>query len=267
MIPFLKMHGCGNDFVIIDARKHDALCLLDAPQLIARISDRRFGIGCDQFIMIAPHATASAAMLIRNCDGTEAGMCGNAARCVASLLLAETGKAQITLAVGARMLRAVADGENVSVDMGPPHTVSEADIGLNLPAGICVDMGNPHIVFFVDDATQVPLTEIGPRVETHPHFQHKTNVEFASPLVATGDVPRMRMRVWERGAGITLACGSGACAVAVAAMHKGLCHESVNIQMDGGTLNLKRDSAGHIWMTGPVAHVCSGTLAPELLGR
>lgn len=258
MTRFLKMHGCGNDFVVLDARKHDFQGFLADVGAVSRVADRRFGVGCDQLIAIAPHAHADAEMLIRNADGTVAGMCGNAARCVADILLRETGKAKVVLQVGARALECWrGDTAFVTVDMGEPKGLGNLAVLPELPEAVTVDMGNPHAVFFVPDADAVELEGLGPRVETHALFPNRTNVEFAS---VTGQ--GIRMRVWERGAGITLACGSGACATAVAAVSRKLVGRKTDIRMDGGTLNLEwRESDGHVLMSGPVTYVFEGSLA------
>lgn len=253
------MHGCGNDFIIIDGRKTDVSGLLADTKRIATLSDRRFGIGCDQFIVIAKSDKADVEMVIRNSDGSVAGMCGNAARCVASLILDETGKGRITLSVGPRTLDCWRDGQ-VVVDMGAPANIGTASGFDGLPEALTVDMGNPHAVFVVDNADKIPLEIQGPRIENDPQFPDRTNVEFVS---REGD-GHLRMRVWERGAGITLACGSGACATIVAAVQAGISPRKAKIRMDGGSLELEwRESDGHVLMAGPVTHVFTGSL-PDL---
>lgn len=256
MIDFLKMHGCGNDFIVIDGRKHDVTALLADRNAVETLCDRRFGVGCDQLIVIAESRKADAEMLIRNADGSEAGMCGNAARCVADILLNETGKPKITLSVGSRLLEGWRT-DDVTIDMGAPASLGKAKLLPGLLDAITVDMGNPHAVFVVDDAEAIALETIGPKIENHPLFPNRTNVEFISKA-ADGTI---RMRVWERGSGVTLACGSGACASMVAAASCGLTPRRARIRMDGGTLSLEwREGDGHVLMAGPVTYVFKGTL-------
>lgn len=257
MLEFIKMHGCGNDFIVIDARNQDVSAFLGDTQAIAQACDRHFGVGCDQLIVIQNHASADAEMLIWNADGSRAGMCGNAARCVANTLLKETGKPEITLQVATKTLKAWMDNGTTVVDMGQPLSVGQADVGLNMPQGFTVDMGNPHIVFIVGDAEKVDLEKIGPQIERHAMFPNRTNVEFISRK-SDGSI---RMRVWERGAGVTLACGSGACASAQAAVAQNLGARKMQMHMDGGTLTMEvRETDGHILMAGPVATSFSGVL-------
>lgn len=254
MTEFLKMHGCGNDFIVMDGRKADLSGLLADKSTLSRLCDRRFGVGCDQFIVIGNSQTADAEMLIRNADGSMAGMCGNAARCVADIILKESGKPEITLSVGPRTLKCWRDGD-VVVDMGAPASIGEAVVLPDLPKAITVDMGNPHAVFLVDNAEAVALEQLGPTVEKDALFPNRTNVEFVSREGAG-----LRMRVWERGSGITLACGSGACASVVAAVTKGISPRKTAIRMDGGTLHMEwRESDGHVLMAGPVTYVFKGT--------
>jgi len=256
-IAFRKMHGCGNDFVILDARTDDVGGILADSGKIAAICDRRFGVGCDQLIVIQPHADADAEMLIRNADGSVAGMCGNASRCVADILMNESGQSQIKLVVGSKTLLCHRENGMVVVDMGPPLANGVADVEMdNVPEAVTVDMGNPHAVFVVNNADAVDLAGVGPRIERHSLFPHKTNVEFISSTPSG-----IRMRVWERGAGVTLACGSGACASAWVAWKLGLAPRSMDVAMDGGTLRMTiRESDGHILMSGPASAVFSGTL-------
>jgi len=261
MIAFTKMHGLGNDFVVIDRRK--APVALDAARICA-IADRRRGVGCDQLITIDPPSNDGAvALRFFNADGGESGACGNGTRCVAAALMGESGVASIALETGGGLLEAerLADG-TVAVDMGVPRTdwtgiplARDMDtMSLPVTAGplrdpVAVGMGNPHCVFFVDDAESVDLAELGPEIERHPLFPERTNVEAAS--LAGPD--RLRVRVWERGAGITLACGTGACAVAVAANRRGLAGRRVTVEMDGGALAVDWRTDGHVVLSGPVA--------------
>lgn len=266
MTPFLKMHGLGNDFVVFDARK--APVALDRAQARA-LADRRHGIGCDQVIVMERSTNgADAAMRIFNADGGEVESCGNAARCVARLLMDETSTRAVKLdSAGGPLICSEADGQ-VRIDMGMPkfdwhdiplreerNTTSFAlDVpGANLPAlkeAAAVNVGNPHCVLFVEDAESAPVESVGPPVETHALFPQRTNVEFVEVL----SPDRMRMRVWERGAGVTLACGTGACASVAAARRRGLCGRQVDVTLDGGTLRIEWEGEGSaIFMTGPTA--------------
>jgi diaminopimelate epimerase len=275
-LPFLKMHGLGNDFVVIDVR--ESALAIDAERARA-IADRRRGVGCDQLITIErprdPRATAF--MGILNPDGSEAGACGNATRCVAWLLMRDGSPEGVVIETVAGLLEArPAAGGLVSVDMGPARLdwreiplAGPADTGVldlsvgPLSAPTAVGMGNPHAVFLVGDADAVDLTRWGPEVEHHHLFPARTNVEVVQVL----GPERLRMRVWERGAGITQACGSGACAALVAAVRRGaIPGRRATLVLDGGELLIEWREDGHVLMTGPIATSFSGTLAPELLG-
>lgn len=269
------MHGLGNDFVVIDARRRAYAPSADDVRAIA---NRRTGVGCDQFIVIEPGQTAGSAafMRIRNSDGGEVGACGNASRCVGWLLMEETGADSVQFDTAAGVLHARRAGAGlICVDMGPAR-LDWRDIPLAEPADTlrldnvamaglvgpaAVSMGNPHAVFFVDDAETAPVTELGPVFEHHPMFPQRTNVEFASLL----GPDRLRMRVWERGVGVTQACGTGACATAVAAARRGLTGRKVEVVLDGGSLFIDwRDSDGHVLMTGPATVAFRGMLATDL---
>lgn len=271
MVPFIKMHGLGNDFVVLDARTN-AVALAENQILV--LADRRRGIGFDQLVLIEEPESTEATARIRffNSDGSEAGACGNGTRCVAALLMDETNAENIHLETGGGVLSAWRSvGGLVTVDMGPPRLdwtdipLSEKMDTLHLPisAGelsdpVGVSMGNPHCVYFVDDAESVSLAERGPVIEHHNLFPERTNVEVASPK---GD-NHFRLRVWERGAGITDACGTGACATAVAAYRRGLSGRSVTLDLDGGSLNIQwRDEDDHVLMTGPVSISFTGMVA------
>jgi diaminopimelate epimerase len=267
-LAFRKMHGAGNDFVVIDARGGTDPV---TPALARAIGDRHRGVGFDQLAVIRDTDGATAALDFWNADGSRAGACGNATRCVAELLLAETGAARVTIRTVAGLLPAWrgADGL-VAVDMGAPETawqripLARAADTARLPlqgAPAAVSMGNPHCVFFVGDAGAVDLAALGPRIEHDPLFSERTNVE----VVEVRGPDRLRMRVWERGAGITLACGSGACAAAVAAHARGLAGREVAVELDGGTLRIALAADGHVHMAGPVAHVFEGRLSAEFL--
>lgn len=263
MIHFLKMHGLGNDFVILDGRV--ALPEL-SPECICRMADRRFGVGCDQLIVMTPSSRADVGMHIYNPDASMAGACGNATRCVASLLMEETGSDAVTIETLAGVLSCWREGAQVRVDMGPPRLawqeipLVEAMDTLDVRGAVCVSMGNPHAVYFVSDVAAVLLEQEGPLREHDPLFPERTNVEFVEVL----DRTTLKVRVWERGAGVTLACGSGACAVAVAAVRRGLTERRLTVKMDGGDLQLEwREQDGHVLMTGPVQKVFSGEFDPE----
>lgn len=264
-LPFMKMHGLGNDFVVIDARSGDDPV---TPALAQALGDRHRGVGFDQLAVIRPSERADFALDFWNSDGSRAGACGNATRCVSDWMMAQLGRDSISLETtrGLLFARRRADGL-VSVNMGPP--ILDADeipvkadpMALPLEgAPVAVGMGNPHCIYFVADAEAVDVAGIGPRIEHDPLFPERTNVEFAS-LVGPD---HLRMRVWERGAGITLACGSGTCATAVAAHLRGLTGRRVIVDVDGGQLEIDWREDG-VWMTGPTALVFEGRLAPGLM--
>lgn len=266
MISFKKMHGLGNDFVILDGRK-DAVSLTQSQ--IQHIADRHRGVGCDQVIVIeAPEdAGATAFMRIYNPDGSVAGACGNATRCVADILMREAGADKVVVQTIAGLLACTRAGTaDVTVDMGPARLnwdqipLSKDCDTLHLPLTgdpVGVNMGNPHAVLFVADADKADVAGIGPGIEKDPLFPDRTNVEFVSVL----GKDHLRMRVWERGAGITQACGSGACAVAVAAIRRGLTGRKVAVTLDGGDLAIEwREDNGHVLMTGPLTYSFQGTL-------
>jgi diaminopimelate epimerase len=277
-IPFRKMHGLGNDFVVIDARGH---AFPASPALLGRIADRRLGVGCDQLILLEPSDRADARMRIFNPDGGEVGACGNATRCVAWLLAAEAGRAQAAIETRAGLLRATLAEDVVTVDMGAPRlgwaeiplagagadtarvAVDAAGIDPALPGWFsAVNMGNPHAVFFVEDCEAFELARIGPALEAHPLFPEKANVSLAS----RAGPDAFRVRVWERAAGATLACGTAACAVAVAAWRLGFVPEgAVRVLLPGGALTIARGGDDSVLMTGPVATSFTGTLDPALL--
>jgi diaminopimelate epimerase len=266
-LPFMKMHGLGNDFVVIDSRGRGAVT---TPALARALGDRNRGVGFDQLAEIRDSAEADIALDFWNSDGTQAGACGNATRCVAGYVMQGEGRGAITLRTARGQLTAIrrADGL-VSVNMGLPQLgwaeipLARAVETLHLPLPgdpVAVGMGNPHCVFLVPDAEAVEVTDEGARFEHDPLFPQATNVEFVS---VTGP-DRLRMRVWERGTGVTLACGSGACAAAVAAHRRGLTGRSVTIDLDGGQMDVDWREDG-VWMTGPTAHVFDGVLTPAFL--
>lgn len=265
-IAFMKWHGAGNDFVMIDSRGRDAVT---TKKLAAALGDRNRGVGFDQLAEIRTSDVADIDLDFWNADGSRAGACGNATRCVARYMLDQLDQDSITIRTSRGILHARADGDQIAVNMGHPQTlwnevpVAEPVDTAHLPLDgdpFAVGMGNPHCVFFVDDADSVNVAGRGAQIEHHPLFPERTNVEFAS--IRAND--EIRMRVWERGAGITLACGSGACATAVAAHARGLTGPRVRMELDGGWLTLEICEDG-VWMTGPTAHVFTAELTPTFL--
>ena len=271
-LRFTKMHGLGNDFVVVDGRGGAAHLSAHAMRTLA---DRHTGIGCDQVITLGPSAHAHATMAIHNADGSQAEACGNAARCVGALLIAEAGGGEVAIDTPAGVIRACDEGAGrIAVDMGEARfdwraiPLSEPcdTLHLAIEAGplrdpAAVSMGNPHAVFFVPDAEAVDLARWGPELEHHPFFPRRTNVEVAT-VRAPGEV---RLRVWERGAGITRACGTGACATVVAAVRRGLGPRRAKVALDGGTLAIEWRDDGHVVMAGPAAVTFCGETAPGLL--
>jgi diaminopimelate epimerase len=282
---FIKMHGLGNDFVVIDASA--APLVVDAAAARA-LADRHTGIGCDQLILVerAQRDGAAALMRIYNADGSEVDACGNATRCVARLLFARDGSDRTLIDTGAGRLAAWradtgrgtfgdADPLAVAVDMGPAR-LDWSDIPLaaacdtaHLPLAlgpladpVGVSMGNPHAVFFVDDIAAVPIAEVGPTLEHDPLFPERANIGFAQ----VRDDRHLRLRVWERGAGLTRACGTGACAAAVAAHRRGLTGRTVEVEVDGGRLHIDWRDDGHVVMTGPTAVAFRGSFDMALIG-
>jgi diaminopimelate epimerase len=269
--PFLKMNGLGNDFVVVEARSQP---FQPSPEEVRAIADRASGIGCDQLIAIEPAPDADARVRFWNADGEEVSACGNGARCVGWLLMQAAGKDEAVFETRAGRLAATRAGERlVSVDMGEPR-LSWEEIPLAEPldtealgrvlyehptlraAPACVSMGNPHVVFFVDDISAAPVRQAGPAVERHPLFPERVNVGFAQVLGRD----RIRLRVWERGAGLTKACGTGACAALVAAARRGLVDRAATLALDGGELFVEWRSDGHVIMTGPAAVDFAGEL-------
>ena len=265
-LPFMKMHGLGNDFVVVDARALDP-CI--TPVLARAIADRHFGVGFDQLAVIR-NGNADAHLTFFNADGSISAACGNATRCIARFLMDETGRRELRLTTDRGDLAARDAGHGLtSVNMGAPqllwHEIPLAEemdtLELPIEGGpTATGMGNPHCSFFVEDAERIPLAEFGPRYEHHPLYPQRTNVQVAQ---ITGP-DRIRMRVWERGTGITLASGSSSCAVAVAAARRGLTGRQVTIDLDGGTLQVDWRDDG-VWMTGATAHVFTGNLTRAFL--
>ncbi|MGE0155088.1 MAG: diaminopimelate epimerase [Reyranellaceae bacterium] len=276
-VPFTKMHGLGNDFVVIDARARD-LKLTDAQ--VRKVADRHTGVGCDQLIVIerSDSSLADAFMRILNADGSEVGACGNATRCVAAVLMDEKGAQHAIIETAAGLL----DAENVpnggarliGVDMGEARLdwrdipLAQACDTLHVPLAlgpladpVCTNMGNPHATFFVPDAAAIDLPVLGPQLERHRIFPERANIGIAQVVAPD----KLRLRVWERGAGVTLACGSGACAAAVAAARRGLTGRKVEVVLDGGPLLIEWLPDNHVKMTGPIATAFAGTLDGSLL--
>ena len=270
-VSFVKMHGLGNDFVIIDARERAA----PLPSCAIRtIADRRVGVGCDQLIRLEPSITGDAFMRIWNPDGSEAEACGNGTRCVARLLMEETGRDDVGIETRSGLLKARRCGvEMFDVDMGCPRfgwrdiplarptDTLQVDLGDAAPSpATCVSIGNPHAVIFVEDCDAVDLATTGPLLERHSLFPRRANISF----VTVETESQVRARVWERGAGATLACGSAACAIAVSGHRRGLTLRHVTVVLPGGDLDLDWRENGHIHMAGPARLVCRGTLMPEI---
>ena len=264
---FMKMHGLGNDFVVVDGRAR----MIDmTPALAAALADRHRGVGFDQLAVITEGGNADAHLTFYNADGSLSAACGNATRCIARHIMDETGQATLRLTTDRGVLLAEdAGGGLTSVNMGAPQLdwaeiplAHEMDT-LHLPIEgdpVATGMGNPHCTFFVADAGAVDLAAFGPAHEHHPLYPERTNVQVAQVI----GPDRIRMRVWERGTGITLASGSSSCATAVAAARRGLTGRRVEIVLDGGTLVVDWREDG-VWMTGGTAHVFDGVLTPAFL--
>ena len=258
---FAKMHGLGNDFVVIDER---AGPLAITGVLARALADRRTGIGCDQLILIGQSDKADVAMRIFNQDGSEVEACGNATRCVPLFV----GR-NVTIETKAGILTAQIRDGLVSVDMGEPrfdwdaiplaYAMDTLEMPVSwddLPAPSAANIGNPHIVFFCADLSAVDMARLGPQIETDPLFPARVNVNFAQ-IVGPDHI---RLTVWERGAGFTRACGTGACATAVSAIRRKLCAGPVRVTLEGGDLGIDWAPGGRITMTGPATHVYAGTI-------
>jgi diaminopimelate epimerase len=265
--PFLKMHGLGNDFVIFDARVN-GLQLSD--DQVRAIADRRRGVGCDQLILMRYTKTANVFMEIRNADGSRVGACGNATRCVGQIMLDEYDLDNIAIETDAGELSAERSSMGIAVNMGPARLsweeiplaremdTAHVDYTLGpLSDPICVNMGNPHAIFFVDDAEAVDLEALGPQIEHDPLFPERVNASVVS-VKTDGS---LRQRVWERGAGITDACGSGACAALVAAARHGLTGRKAMIELDGGPLEIEWLEDGTVMMSGAATLAYEGRIA------
>lgn len=263
-IRFTKMHGAGNDYIYVNTIKYP----IENPEELAVMwSKYHTGIGSDGLVLIGTSKTADFSMRIFNADGSEAMMCGNASRCIGKYLYEEglTAKTEVTLETlsGIKTLRLHLTKDNhvdeVTVDMGLPKVIGKVQLGdgYGYTEGVSVSMGNPHLVIFVNNISEVDINTVGPSLEKHPLFPDRVNVEFAQ----TFQDGYIRMRVWERGSGITMACGTGACATAVAAAYTGRCGRESSVKMDGGTLKIKWDETdGHVYMTGPAVKVFDGEI-------
>lgn len=265
--PFMKMHGLGNDFVVVDERMGEPWV---NAAVAKAIGNRRTGIGFDQLAVITDDDQADLHLTFYNADGSLSAACGNATRCIARHEMTRLGRSDLTL----RTERGVLEGKDVgngltSVNMGAPFLdwqdipLAEVMDTLVLPidgAPTATGMGNPHCSFFVDDIATADIEVLGPEIEHHPLFPERTNVQIAQ---VTGP-DHIRMRVWERGVGLTLASGSSSCAVAVAAVRRGLTGRSVTLDLDGGTIWIDWREDG-VWMTGPTTHVCDGVITAAFL--
>lgn len=266
-ISFTKMHGLGNDFIVLDCRTKD---IASMAKVVKKLSDRRFGIGFDQALILKKSKKADFRMDIYNNDGGRVEMCGNGIRCLASYIWKRglSRKKRLEIETLAGIIKPEQDGKLVRVDMGEPvlegkliPTIQEGRL-VDYPLQIedkkfditCVSMGNPHCVIFVDDVDNFPVTKWGPMIETNSFFPKKANVEF----IQVEGRKKLKMRVWERGSGETLACGTGASASAVAANLKGLADKKVTISLKGGPLKIELAKDGHVYMTGPAEEVFTG---------
>lgn len=272
-ISFTKMHGIGNDFIVIDCRDNAVSHQLSAvSELSRRLCDRRFGIGADQILLLHNSDKADFRMSIFNADGSEVEMCGNGIRCFAKYIWDRnlSSKKVLDIETPAGIIRPERAGDMIRVDMGRPE-LEGRKIPVNLDGIVkdcllaiddrefaitCVSMGNPHAVIVVDDLDTFDLKRYGPQIETHKLFPRKINVEFIQVI----DPATIRMRVWERGSGETLACGTGASAVAVAAHMKGIAEKKVTVKLLGGDLSIDLHENGHVYMTGPAEEVFQGTI-------
>lgn len=279
-LAFTKLHGAGNDFVLIDVRGLDVEAVAVQAAFIA---DRHFGVGCDQVLLLNEHPEADVQMLIYNPDGSSAEMCGNGIRAFAHYVwsrgIRPRGPLRVATGAGTLTVTPDADGVRSTVAMGIPRfrfrdlkfdaaafaaTADDEAVALMrddwprevLPEpGVGVSLGNPHVVFFVPDTAAIDLLALGPRLEHDPAFSERSNIEFVTPRD-----DGIEVRVWERGAGATLACGTGACAAAVATIRRGLATSPLLVRLPGGTLTVAWDSSGSVYLSGPAVEVFSGTL-------
>ncbi len=268
-ISFTKMHGCGNDFILIDCLSRE---IEDLGSVARKLCDRRFGIGADQLLTIRPSPVADFKMEIYNADGGQVEMCGNGIRCFARYVYDHglTKKSELEVETLAGIVRPRRLGDRVEVDMGEPIfegrkiPVNADGTILNYPLEVngktyqvnCVSMGNPHCVLFLDEPDSLDLGQLGPRFEHHPFFPNRVNAEFVKVL----GPEEIRMRVWERGAGETWACGSGACAATVAGALTGRTKRRVTVHLRGGDLSIEWRDNNHVYMTGGAEEVFQGTV-------
>lgn len=262
------MHGTGNDFVVLDARTHP---LTVTAELAARLSDRHFGIGCDQLVVLHPSQTADVRMQIFNADGSEISTCGNATRCVADRVMRERSSATATIETRAGIRTGTRTGDGaVEVNMGAPKfdwqeiplAESRNTLHLGLAEGLLMDpvavnMGNPHMIFFVHDLAHIKMAEWGEKLEHNPLFPERVNVSAVQVL----SPEHLRMLVWERGTGLTLACGSAACAAVVAGVRRELCQRQARVELPGGDLHIAWQQDGAVRMSGAVTDVFEGVVA------
>lgn len=261
------MHGTGNDFVVLDGRAQSLT--MDAT-IVKRLADRHFGIGCDQLVLLEPSSVAEVKMRIFNADGSEITTCGNATRCVADFMMRETGKSEATIETGAGVLSGNRAENGVQVNMGAPRfgwqeiPLSEPrnTLHLGLQEGLLMDpvavnMGNPHAIFFVRDLHHIKMAEWGPLLEHHPLFPQRANISAVQVLAPN----HLKMVVWERGTGLTMACGSAACAAAVAGVQREISERRVQVDLPGGSLQVEYTREGPVLMSGPVAYVFEGQIA------
>lgn len=251
------MHGIGNDFVLLAPSVSDALPAEVKPVLARAMCDRRFGIGADGLIFVESTPEADCRMRMLNPDGSSSEMCGNGLRCVALFLGRQPG--EVAIETGGRITVAERlEGGLVRVNMGYA-CITALDMGVQGYRGVAVDVGNPHFVAFVPDVDAIEMERIGPVMEHDPGFPHRSNIHFATQI----DARTLQQRTWERGAGITLACGSGACAVAAASVALGLTGTDVEVRLPGGSLRIEITEDGTAWMTGPAVESFSGTWRAE----
>ncbi len=266
-LSFRKMHGTGNDFVVLDARANP-LSLSEAQ--VRRLCDRHFGIGCDTLVVLDKATEGDVATRFYNSDGTLSATCGNASRCVADIVMRETGREAVQLSTGGGLLEATraADG-GITVNMGAPKlewqqiplSESRNTLHLGLEQGLLMDpvavnMGNPHAIFFVHDLHHIKLADWGPKLEHHPLFPQRANISAVQALSPS----HIKMVVWERGVGLTLACGSAACAAVVAGVRREITSRNVQVDVPGGSLQVEWPQDGEVRMSGGVAYVFEGQI-------